>query len=131
MNEHIGEIRRRRQNLLVVEGNHERNKLFWLIFKEDKYKECFESLDLTEILRIQNDVRQDINMGYIWVLNTCIFFVAEYNFALVIDSWNCRRYFRGRRMLKIRAKREWDTAGQQGRASGKEGQKWELYFGQL
>lgn len=29
MNEYIGEVRRRRQNLLVVEGKHERNKLFW------------------------------------------------------------------------------------------------------
>lgn len=52
---------------------------------EDKYKECFEDLDLTEILRIQNDASQDINLGYIWVLNTCIFFVAEYNFALVVE----------------------------------------------
>lgn len=51
----------------------------------DKYKECFERLDLAEILRIQNDVSQDINRGYIWVLNTCIFFVAEYNFALVME----------------------------------------------
>lgn len=51
----------------------------------EKYKECFEGLDLTEILRLQNISSQDIETGYIWVLNTCVFFVAEYNFGLIIE----------------------------------------------
>lgn len=50
---------------------------------EDRYREYFDSLDMTEILKIQNDASRDTDRGYIWVLNTCIFFVAEYNFTLL------------------------------------------------
>jgi len=51
----------------------------------DKYKEYFEKLNLTEILKIQNFSSQDNISGFIWVLNTCIYFIAEYNFSLVTD----------------------------------------------
>lgn len=40
MNKYEGFDRKRRQNLLIVEGNHEKNKLFRLIFK------CFPELDI-------------------------------------------------------------------------------------
>ncbi|MCD8221858.1 MAG: hypothetical protein LUD07_06645 [Clostridiales bacterium] len=49
----------------------------------NQYRECFENLDLTEILRIQNMLSHDEKTGFIWVLNTCVFFVAEYNFSLI------------------------------------------------
>jgi len=51
-----------------------------------KYRECFEGLDLSAILQIQNDSSKDVNAGFIWVLNTCVFFVAEYNFALMVQE---------------------------------------------
>lgn len=51
--------------------------------KVDKYKEHFENLDFTAVLNIQNQSSQDDVYGFIWVLNTCILFVAEYNFTLV------------------------------------------------
>lgn len=51
--------------------------------EEDSYKACFEHLDLTEILKVQNRFSREIDSGYIWVLNTCVFLVADYNFALV------------------------------------------------
>lgn len=48
MNNYQGEVRRRSQNLLIVEGCHEKNKLFWLIFKcfpEIRYqKESIENI---------------------------------------------------------------------------------------
>ncbi len=44
----------------------------------------FEKLDLMEILKIQNEVSRDLAEGFIWVLNTCVFFVGEYNFSLVL-----------------------------------------------
>ena len=53
---------------------------------ENKYKEYFERLDLTEILKVQNLVSKDSITGFIWVLNTCIYFVAEYNFRLVMNE---------------------------------------------
>lgn len=53
---------------------------------ENRYKEYFERLDLTEILKVQNFVSRDDAMGFIWVLNTCIYFVAEYNFRLVMNE---------------------------------------------
>lgn len=52
---------------------------------EEHYRACFDGLDLTELLRIQNEASQDADRGYIWVLNTCVFFVAEYNFALAAE----------------------------------------------
>lgn len=52
---------------------------------ENKYKEYFERLDLIEILKVQNLVSKDSITGFIWVLNTCIYFIAEYNFGLVVD----------------------------------------------
>ena len=37
----------------------------------------YQQLDMTEILDVQNEVSADEENGYIWVLNTCVFFVAE------------------------------------------------------
>lgn len=51
-----------------------------------EYKECFECIDLTEILKIQNAASRDLVNGFIWVINTCLFFVAEYNFTLVTEQ---------------------------------------------
>lgn len=52
---------------------------------EEKYKESFEKLDLKEILKQQNLVSKDSIKGFIWVLNTCVYFVVEYNFKLSKD----------------------------------------------
>ena len=134
MNNYIGQGRKRNQTLLVVEGNHEKNKLFWLILQtlkyqlkdwvkragyaeynktywqyvrdlfvkiiyynickancvqngvyrieQGNYRAVFENLDLEKILEKQNDL-SDVEDGYIWVLNTCVFIVADYNFSLV------------------------------------------------
>lgn len=49
----------------------------------DECKACFEALDLAEILNIQNMSSLDLEEGFIWVLNTCVFFIAEYNFSLI------------------------------------------------
>lgn len=54
MNNYATEARRRGRSLLVVEGNHEKN-----------------------------DVSQDMENGFIWVLNTCIFLIPDYNFRLI------------------------------------------------
>ena len=67
---------------------HNIRKANWLLngefeIEEDRYKKCYEQIDLMEILKMQNHFSRDENQGYIWVLNTCIFFVAEYNFALI------------------------------------------------
>lgn len=46
-------------------------------------RHLFELLDLNEILKIQNSVSRDAVKGYIWVLNTCVFLIPDYNFNLV------------------------------------------------
>lgn len=53
--------------------------------EDNKYRECFEQLDLIRILMIQNMCSRDVDNGFIWVVNTCVFFVAEYNFKLVMQ----------------------------------------------
>lgn len=65
MNSYAGEVRRRGQNLLIVEGDHEKNELFWLIFK------CFPEIN--------------INMDDVWIYGTNIYLlyddiVKEYDF---------------------------------------------------
>lgn len=48
----------------------------------EQYRKCFEDLDLVTILKKQNAF-SDEETGFIWVLNTCVFVVADYNFSLV------------------------------------------------
>lgn len=48
--------------------------------EESQFKTCFYELDLTDILEIQNDVSRDQEIGFIWVLNTCVFLIGEYKF---------------------------------------------------
>ena len=52
---------------------------------KERYKEHFERLDLTEILKEQNLSSKDTVKGFIWILNTCIFFILVYNFKLVME----------------------------------------------
>jgi len=48
----------------------------------EKYKECYENLDLGEILKIQN-VSSNNSEGFVWVLNTCVFVIPDHNFSLL------------------------------------------------
>lgn len=48
----------------------------------EKYKECYENLDLGEILKIQN-VSSNNSEGFVWVLNTCVFAIPDHNFSLL------------------------------------------------
>lgn len=49
----------------------------------DDYRVLFESLDLSKILDKQNNLSKDIESGCIWVLNTSVFLVPDYNFTLI------------------------------------------------
>ena len=57
MNKYQGKVRRRRQNLLIVEGKHEKNKLFWLIFK------CFPEMA--------------IDIDDVWIYGTNIYLLYD------------------------------------------------------
>lgn len=148
------EGRKRGRSLLVVEGEHEKDRLFWLILRcfpeieidegniwvyhtniynqlidwihkqhyaehgltywqymrnvlrkiaiynilkadyiqhetqntdedDNSYRRHYENIDFLNILNIQNELSRDRQNGYIWVLNTCIMYIAEYNFRLI------------------------------------------------
>jgi hypothetical protein len=47
------------------------------------YRDAFFSIDWSEVLDVQNAASRDPVMGIIWVLNTCVTFVPEYNFGLL------------------------------------------------
>ncbi len=49
----------------------------------DKWYECLESIDLVDILQKQNEYSRDFVNGIIYVLNTCVFLVADYNYKLL------------------------------------------------
>lgn len=65
----------------ICKANRIQNNKYTI--EKEQYKEQFENLDFTAVLKIQNESSQDAMNGFIWVLNTCILFVAEYNFTLV------------------------------------------------
>ena len=57
MNNYAVETRRRSRSLLVVEGKHEKDELFWLIFK------CFPEVD--------------IDLNNVWIYGTNIYMLYE------------------------------------------------------
>lgn len=50
---------------------------------EEDLKAKFNKIELLKILKNQNKVSADKNEGFIWVLNTCIFLIPDYNFNLL------------------------------------------------
>ena len=50
---------------------------------DNSYRRHYENIDFLNILNIQNELSIDRQNGYIWVLNTCIMYIAEYNFRLI------------------------------------------------
>lgn len=65
----------------ICKANQIQNNQYQI--EDSKYKQCFRELDLTRILEIQNAASQNMDTGFIWVLNTSVFFVADYNFSLI------------------------------------------------
>lgn len=68
----------------ICKANKVQNGLYQI--SDNEYKQCFEQLDLEKILQIQNEASRDEQNGYIWVLNTCVFVIADYNFTFVIEE---------------------------------------------
>lgn len=55
----------------------------------EQYKGCYENLELEEILKKQN-LFSNSSDGYVWVLNTCVFVIPDYNFSLVQKGRNLK-----------------------------------------
>lgn len=53
------------------------------VYIHNNYKKAYELLDLSKILEEQNIVSKDKSLGYIWVLNTCVYIIPDYNFKLI------------------------------------------------
>lgn len=53
------------------------------VTENQEYKKWFENLDTLKILEVQNKASEDKINGFIWVLNTCVFVVPEYNWGLI------------------------------------------------
>ena len=69
---------------MMIFGFTEANKIL-----NDKYEICkeeYESLDLAQVLGKQNKASENEETGIIWVLNTSVFMVADYNYLLVSQS---------------------------------------------
>jgi len=67
----------------ICKANRIQNGIYQI--EANQYRKFFDLLDFLDILKIQNSSSQDVMNGFIWVLNTCILFVAEYNFTLLTD----------------------------------------------
>ena len=64
----------------ICKANRIQNNVYDIALEQ--YRESFKNLDLGTILNKQNSF-SSMDDGFIWVLNTCVFVVADYNFALV------------------------------------------------
>ena len=53
------------------------------VYSFDKWQDYIEDVDLISILQKQNECSRNSTNGFIWVLNTCVFLVAEYNTRLI------------------------------------------------
>lgn len=53
------------------------------MYGKNDMRECFDKIDLKIILDKQNQLSQEIECSYIWVLNTCVFLVPDYKFDLI------------------------------------------------
>ncbi|MBQ6993486.1 MAG: hypothetical protein IJN64_03175 [Lachnospiraceae bacterium] len=51
----------------------------------DVSEAIFKDLNLKEILMKQNKCSEDEENGYIWVLNTCLFLIPDFNLSLLMD----------------------------------------------
>ena len=51
--------------------------------KKNELQESFYSIDLLEVLNRQNEYSDDSDNGIIWVLNTSVFIVPDYNINLL------------------------------------------------
>lgn len=69
-------------NDIVLHNITKGSKILNIELKDIDYKSSYELLDLYEILRVQNNVSRDETLGYIWVLNTCVFIIPDFNFKL-------------------------------------------------
>lgn len=52
----------------------------------NNYRDLYNALDLTDVLKQQNSMSSDFKNGYIWILNTCLFIVVDYNMNLLIND---------------------------------------------
>ncbi len=68
------------------------DKAYRIQYGRDAYDNCilncrekYNDLGEQSILEMQNEESRDEEDGYIWVLNTCIMLIAEYNFRLLTE----------------------------------------------
>lgn len=53
------------------------------IVKKGYKKAYLEKIDFIKILDRQNIESKDFEKGFVWVLNTSVLFIADYNFSLL------------------------------------------------
>lgn len=70
---------------IIIHNICKANKILNDRYNVADYKEAYQQIDLEEILKIQNRNSYDKENGFIWVLSTCLFLVADHNFALVYE----------------------------------------------
>ena len=71
---------------IIIHNIRKASRIQQIEFENGKIKEIYEKLDLLRILEIQNECSKDETGGFIWVLNTSVFVIADYNFSLVEEE---------------------------------------------
>lgn len=76
------------RKLFISIIRHNIYKARWIIgesyfINDESIYDFYNQMDLYEILEKENDYSRDSENGVIWVLNTSVFFVPDYNFSLI------------------------------------------------
>ncbi len=68
---------------IILHSIYKGSKIQSVYSGNNDFKSIYVLLDLNEILEVQNNVSRDAVLGYIWVLNTCVFLIPDYNLKLI------------------------------------------------
>lgn len=73
---------------IILQNIYKTRKIQGLSYfcEQEQLPDYFYRLNLLDILKRQNECSRDSESGIIWVLNTCVLFVADYNLNLLRKS---------------------------------------------
>lgn len=65
----------------ICKASHIQNKEIY----NQELRTQYENINLLKILNVQNEVSQNLETGFIWILSTCVLLIPDYNYQLVYN----------------------------------------------
>lgn len=68
---------------IIYHNIHKANIIQNKVGDDEDLRKQFEQIDLFGILKVQNEVSRNVDHGFVWVLNTCVLLIPDYNVNLI------------------------------------------------